>query len=83
MSSTHLVLPGSSQVKQLSHLHTQPSLGQSCHRQIIIIIINLASMHTGLLQLCPTLLCQGILQQEYWSLLANTCCHTLLEHYIS
>ena len=72
MSSTHSVLPVSPQVKQLSHLHTQPSLGQSCHRQIIIIIIiiiiiNLASMHTGLLQLCPTLLCQGVLRQEYWN----------------
>ena len=29
----HLALPGSPQAKQLCHLHTQPSLGQSCHRQ--------------------------------------------------
>ena len=29
----HLVLPGSPQAKQLHHLHTQLSLGQSCHRQ--------------------------------------------------
>ena len=29
----HLVLPGSPQPKQLHHLHTQLSLGQSCHRQ--------------------------------------------------
>ena len=25
----------------------------------------------------------GFSKQEYWSILANTCCHTLLEHYIS
>jgi len=29
----HLAPPGSSQDKQLHHLHAQPSLGQSCHRQ--------------------------------------------------
>ena len=31
------------------------------------------------------LLCQGkgFSKQKYWSVLANTCCHTLLEHYIS
>ena len=29
----HLALPGSSQAKQVCHLHAQLSLGQSCHRQ--------------------------------------------------
>ena len=29
----HLALPESTQTKQLCHLHTQLSLGQSCHRQ--------------------------------------------------
>ena len=29
----HLALPWSPQAKQLCHLHAQPSLGQSCHRQ--------------------------------------------------
>ena len=31
------------------------------------------------------LLCQGrrVSRQAYWSILANTCCHTLLEHYSS
>ena len=50
---------------------------------------------TGLFQQCPTLcnpvdcglpgFCQegGFSRQEYWSVLANTGCHTLLEHYIS
>ena len=88
----HLVLPGSSQAKQLCHLHAQLLLGQSCHKQKKEI---LASMCTGSLWSCLTLqpcrrwparlLCQGegFSRQEYWSLLANTGCHTLLEHYIS
>ena len=54
----------------------------------------LASMCTGLLRSCPTL-CKpvdcglpgfsvgGVSRQEYWSVLANTGHHTLLEHYIS
>ena len=29
------------------------------------------------------ILCQGVSRQEYWSTLANTGCHSLLEHYIS
>ena len=52
---------------------------------------SLASMHAGSLQSCPTLwtvACQaspsgGFSRQEYWSVLANTGCHTLLDHYIS
>ena len=39
-----LAPPGSLQAKQLHHLHTQLSLGQSCHRQKKK---NLASMHAG------------------------------------
>ena len=66
--SAHLVSPESPQPKQLCHLHTQHSLGQSCHRQIK----NLASMHVEFLWSCPTLcdpvdcglpdFCQGVLQ---------------------
>ena len=57
---------------------------------------SLASMHPGLFQSCPDplrpcrlwparLLCQGggFSRQEYWNILANTGCHTLLEHYFS
>ena len=48
------------------------------------------SMHAGLLRLCPTLydpvdyglpgfsIGGGFSRQEYWSVLANTGCHTLL-----
>jgi len=50
-------------------------------------------MHTGSLQSCPTLWnpvdcglsgfsVRGFSRQEYWSVLANTGWHTLLEHYI-
>ena len=87
----HLVPPGSPLAKQLCHLHVQLSLGQSCHRQKKK---SLASMHTGLLQWCPTLYnpvdcglpnfsVRGFSRQEYWSILPNTGCHILLEHYIS
>ena len=35
-------------------------------------------------RLCPArLVCQGFSRQEYWSVLANTGCHTLLEYWIS
>ena len=56
---------------------------------------NLASLHAGSLQSCPTLqpyrlwpawlLCQGrgFSSQAYWSVLASTGHHTLLEHCIS
>ena len=53
---------------------------------------SLMSMRAGSLWSSPTLynpvdrlLCQGggFSRQEYWSELANTGCHTLLEHYIS
>ena len=74
----------------LGHLHPQLSLGQSCHRQK-----SLVPMRPGSLRQCPTLrlcglwparlLCQGgeFSRQEYWSVLANAGCHTLLEHYTS
>ena len=51
-------------------------------------------MHTGSLWSCPTLWnpvdcglpgfsVRGVLQQEYWSVLADTGCHALPEHCIS
>ena len=46
----HLAPPGSPQAKQLHHLHTQLSLGQSCHRQKIF-----ACTRAGSLRSCPTL----------------------------
>ena len=82
----HLVLPGRPQAKQLCQLHVQPSLGQSCHRQKKSCIY----VHRLLyLTLCEPVDCslpgfsvRGFSRQEYWSVLANTGCHTLLEHYI-
>ena len=86
----HLAPPGSPQAKELCHLHAQPSLEQSCHRQKKSFV----SMHAGLLRYiqlfatpwtvaCQASLSRGFSRQEYWSVLANTGCHTLLEHYIS
>ena len=86
--SEDLAPPESPQPKQLYHLHTQPSMGQSYHWQILCLCIQ---DHSGRVQLFVTLwtvACQaslpgGFSRQEYWSVLANTGCHTLLEHYIS
>ena len=87
----HLALPGSLQAKQLHHLHALLELGQSFHRQK-----KLASMPSGLFWSCPTRCIpvdcglpgfsvrEGVvLQARYWSVLANTGCRILLEHYIS
>ena len=87
----HLVPAGSLQAKQLHHLHTQLSLGQSCHRQnkSCIYAHRITSVVSDSLRPCrlwpSRLLCQerGLSRLEYWSVLANTGCHTLLEHYIS
>ena len=46
----YLMSQGSPQAKQLHHLHTQPSMGQSCYKQK-----SLVSMHTGSLWWCLTL----------------------------
>ena len=87
----HLVPPGSPHLKQLHQLHTQPSLGQSCHRQkkSCIYARRVALVVSDSLRPCrlwpARLLCQEgeFSRQEYWSVLANTGCHTLLEQYSS
>ena len=85
----HLVPPGSLQAKQLCHLHAQPSLGQSCHRQkkfciyplrVNLVVSNSVTLWTVA---CQASLSVGFSRQKYCSVLANTGCHTLLEHYIS
>ena len=91
--STHLVPPGSPKAKQLLHLHAQASLGQSCHRQkkkkSCVYVHRVASVLSDSLPRCrlwhARLLCQGggFSRQEYWSVLANTCCYILLDHDIS
>ena len=71
--------------------HTQLSLGQSCHKQNMSCIYGhrVTLVVSDSLQPCrlwpARLLCQGrrVSRQAYWSILANTCCHTLLEHYVS
>jgi len=86
----HLVPPGSPQAKQLCHLHAKLSLRHSCHRQKVLHLCTQG--HFGSVRLLVTLQIvayqaflsgRGFSRQEYWSVLANTGCHTLLEHYIS
>ena len=82
--------PGSLQTKQLHHLHAQFLLGQNCHRQkmscvyalrVTMVLSDSATLETVA---CQTSLSEwGFSRQEYWSILANTGCHTLLEHGIS
>ena len=84
----HLAPPGSLQPKQLCHLHAQLSLGQSCHRQknVLCLCGRVASAVSDSADCgLPRFSCQGggFSRQEYWSVLANTGRHTLLEHYIS
>ena len=86
----HLVLPGSSQAKQLCQLHAQLSQGQNCHRQKQSCVY--AQGHFGPVRPFATLwtvACQaavsgrGFSRQEYCSVLAAVGCHVLLEHRIS
>ena len=78
----HSVLPGSLQAKQLCHLHTQLSLGQSCHRQKkpCVYARRVTLVASDSLQPCrlwpARLLCQGVgfSRQESWSVLPNTWC---------
>jgi len=87
----YLMPPGSLQAKQLHHLHAQLSLGQSCHRQkkSCVYVHRVTSVVSDSLwprRLWPSrLLCHGgeFFRQKYWSVLANTGCHTLVEHHIS
>ena len=80
---------GARKPSSCTHLHAQPSLKQSCHRQKVLSLCTQG--HFGCVQPFVTLwsvACQasrsgGFSRQEYWSVLANTGCHTLLEHYIS
>ena len=86
--SEHLAPPESPQPKQLHHLHTQPSLGQSYHWQILCLCIQDHSGHVQPFATLWTVACQaslpgGFSTQEYWSVLASTGCHSLLEHCIS
>ena len=92
---THLASPGSPQAKQMHQFHAQLSLRQSCHRQkkkSCAYACRIASVVSDSLQPCgpwtvwpARLLCQGwwFSRQEYWSVLANIGCYTLLEHCIS
>ena len=89
----HSVLPGSLQPKWLHHLHSQPTLEQNCHRQkkkkqVLHLCLWGCFGHVQLfVTLCTVAyhasLSGGFSRQEYQRELANTACHTLLEHCIS
>ena len=87
----HSTSPGSLQAKQLCHLHAQLSLEQSCNRRkrCCVYTHRVTSVVSYSLQPCrlwpARFLCQrgGFSRQEYWSILADSVCHTLLEHCIS
>ena len=86
-----LVPSESPQAKQLRHLHAQLSLGQNCHRKekACIYARRVALLVSSSLRPCrpwPSRLLsqgEGFSRQDYWSVLANTGCHTLLGHSIS
>ena len=52
----HLVPSRSLRPEQLCHIHTQPSLGQSCHRQRKVLCLCMWG-HFGCVQLCDTVDC--------------------------
>jgi len=80
----HLAPPASLQAKQLHHLHAQLSVEHSCHRQKKKNHFGSVRLFAALYVACQASLSErGFSRQEYWSLSANTGCHTLLEHYIS
>ena len=88
----HLVPREFPQAKLLCHLHAQPSLGQSYHRQKKVLRLCTQGHFSCAHTLCSPVDCglpgfsvrKGwFSRQEYWSILANICYHTLLKHYIS
>ena len=89
MSPAHLAPPGSLQAKQLAAFMLSPHWGRVATGKK-----SLASMHAGSLRSClalfdsvncglPGFSVREFSRQECWSVLANTGCHTLLEHCIS
>ena len=90
----HLAAPGSPKAKQLIHAqaHSCSTLTGAGLPQAKKVLCLCIQGHFGRVQLSATLwtvACQaslperGLSRQEYWSVLANTGCHTLLEHCIS
>ena len=83
----HLTLPGSPQAKQLCHLHAQPSLGQSCHRQekSCIYACNVTLVMSRLCKDCglPGFSVSGTPQARILECIGQYGCHTHFEHYLS
>ena len=89
----HLAPPGSPQAKQLHHLHAQLSLGeelpQANKKRVLCFCVQDRFGPVWLFATLYAVACQaslserGFSRQEYWSIVANAGCHTLLEHCIS
>ena len=84
----HLVPPGSPQAKQLHHLHAQLSLGeelpQANKKRVLCFCVQDRFGPVWLFATLYAVACQaslserGFSRQEYWSVLADIGCHTLL-----
>ena len=81
----HFTPPGFLQPEELHNLHAQLSLGQNCYRQKKK-ILGLCTHGRFSPTLCNSVDCglpgfsvreEEFSRQEYWSVLANTGCHTL------
>ena len=81
----YLAPPGSQQPKSCATFVVNP-YGQNCHwwRKILRLCVEGCFGHVQLFatmwtEACQSSLSKGFSRQEYWSVLANTGCHTLLE----
>ena len=85
----HLALPGPLQAKQLHRLHAQLTGAERPQAKKVLRLCTQGRFcRVQLFVTLWTVTCQasqgaGFSRQEYWSVLANTGCHTLLEHCIS
>ena len=87
-----LGLPGSPQPSSCTTFMLNSHQGRAAigKKKSCIYVCRVALVMSNSLRPCTLwparLLCQGggeFSRQEHWSVLANTVCHTLLEHYIS
>ena len=74
-----LAPPGSLQAKQLCHLHMGAELPQAKKKKSCVYACRVTLVVSNSLRSCRL----WPVRQEYWSILANTGRHTLLEHYLS
>ena len=87
--SLHTCCPGSCKPSSCATFTLNPHWGRAAagKKMSCIYACRVALILSNSLQTCglwpARLLCQGVLWQKYWSVLTNTGCHILLEHYMS